>query len=115
MTVQKLNAGVFRSCIKRPISVDQINELVDSVESAVFNLGEKEVESKKIGEILMDKLQQLDPVAYVRFASVYREFKDVNTFMDEIKKFVGKSSKRIKKDLRPSDLCVTMCLVRSSG
>ena len=61
----KIERGVFRSCIKRPISVDQINELVDSVESAVFNLGEKEVESKKIGEILMDKLQQLDPVAYV--------------------------------------------------
>ena len=60
------------------------------VESAVFNLGEKEVESKKIGEILMDKLQQLDPVAYVRFASVYREFKDVNTFMSELKKMLDK-------------------------
>ena len=89
----KIEPGVFRSCIKRPISVDQINELVDSVESAVFNLGEKEVESKKIGEILMDKLQQLDPVAYVRFASVYREFKDVNTFMDEIKKLLEKQQK----------------------
>ena len=82
----KIERGVFRSCIKRPISVD-------SVESAVFNLGEKEVESKKIGEILMDKLQQLDPVAYVRFASVYREFKDVNTFMDEIKKLLEKQQK----------------------
>lgn len=89
----KIERGVFRSCIKRPISVDQINELVDSVESSVFNLGEKEVESKKIGEILMDKLQQLDPVAYVRFASVYREFKDVNTFMDEIKKLLEKQQK----------------------
>ena len=89
----KIERGVFRSCIKRPISVDQINELVDSVESAVFKLGEKEVESKKIGEILMDKLQQLDPVAYVRFASVYREFKDVNTFMDEIKKLLEKQQK----------------------
>ena len=89
----KIERGVFRSCIKRPISVDQINELVDSVESAVFSLGEKEVESKKIGEILMDKLQQLDPVAYVRFASVYREFKDVNTFMDEIKKLLEKQQK----------------------
>ena len=89
----KIERGVFRSCIKRPISVDQINELVDSVESAVFYLGEKEVESKKIGEILMDKLQQLDPVAYVRFASVYREFKDVNTFMDEIKKLLEKQQK----------------------
>ena len=68
-------------------------QLVDSVEIAVFNLGEKEVESKKIGEILMDKLQQLDPVAYVRFASVYSEFKDVNTFMDEIKKLLEKQQK----------------------
>lgn len=90
----KIENGVFRSCIKRPISVDQINELVDSVESAVFNLGEKEVPSSKIGELLMDRLQQIDPVAYVRFASVYREFKDVNTFMDEIKKILDKQSKQ---------------------
>ena len=84
----KIERGVFRSCIKRPISVDQINELVDSVESAVFNLGEKEVPSSRIGEILMDKLKELDSVAYVRFASVYRDFKDVSTFMDEIKKIL---------------------------
>lgn len=84
----KIETGVFRSCIKRPISVDQITELVDSVENAIFNLEEKEVPSSKIGEILMDKLKNLDPVAYVRFASVYREFKDVNTFMDEIKKIL---------------------------
>lgn len=89
----KIEKGVFRSCIKRPISVDQINELVDSVESTVFNLGEKEVPSSQIGEILMDKLQQLDPVAYVRFASVYREFKDVNTFMDEIQRLLKKQQK----------------------
>ncbi|MCH5264330.1 MAG: transcriptional repressor NrdR [Lachnospiraceae bacterium] len=84
----KIERGVFRSCTKRPISVDQINELVDSVESTVFNLGEKEVPSSQIGEILMDKLQKLDSVAYVRFASVYRDFKDVSTFMDEIKKIL---------------------------
>ncbi|MBP3703883.1 MAG: transcriptional repressor NrdR, partial [Lachnospiraceae bacterium] len=83
-----IEAGVFRSCIKRPISVGQITELVDSVESIIFNLEEKEVPSSQIGEILMDKLKELDPVAYVRFASVYREFKDVNTFMDEIKKIL---------------------------
>lgn len=88
----KIENGVFRSCIKRPIPIDQINELVDSVESAVFNLGEKEVPSSKIGELIMNRLQELDPVAYVRFASVYREFKDVNTFMDEIKKILDKQS-----------------------
>jgi transcriptional repressor NrdR len=88
----KLEKGVFRSCIKRPISVDQINALVDSVEATILNLGEKEVSSSQIGEILMDKLQKLDPVAYVRFASVYREFKDVNTFMEEIKKILEQTN-----------------------
>lgn len=84
----KIERGVFRSCHKRPISVDQINALVDSVEAAIFNMEEKEIDSSKIGEILMDKLKSFDAVAYVRFASVYREFKDVNTFMDEIKKIL---------------------------
>lgn len=84
----KIEAGVFRSCHKRPISVDQINQLVDEVETAIFNREEKEVHSSIIGEIVMDKLKELDPVAYVRFASVYREFKDVNTFMNELKKIL---------------------------
>lgn len=86
----KIEAGVYRSCHKRPISVDQINSLVDEVETAVFNMEEKEIPSSVIGEIVMDKLRDLDPVAYVRFASVYREFKDVNTFMSEIKKILDK-------------------------
>ncbi len=86
----KIEAGVFRSCHKRPISVDQINTLVDEVETAVFNMEEKEIQSSIIGEVVMDKLRDLDPVAYVRFASVYREFKDVNTFMSEIKKILDK-------------------------
>ncbi len=86
----KIESGVFRSCHKRPISVDQINGLVDEVETAIFNLEEKEIPSSKIGSILMEKLKSFDQVAYVRFASVYREFKDVNTFMDEIKKILDK-------------------------
>ena len=86
----KIEAGVYRSCHKRPISVDQINALVDEVENTVFNMEEKEIPSSVIGEIVMDKLRDLDPVAYVRFASVYREFKDVNTFMSEIKKILDK-------------------------
>lgn len=85
---RKIEAGVFRSCHKRPISVDQINALVDEVETAVFNLEEKEVASSQIGEIVMERLKNLDAVAYVRFASVYREFKDVNTFMNELKKIL---------------------------
>ena len=86
----KIEAGVYRSCHKRPISVDQINSLVDEVETAVFNMEEKEIPSSIIGQIVMEKLRDLDPVAYVRFASVYREFKDVNTFMSEIKKILDK-------------------------
>ncbi len=86
----KIEAGVFRSCHKRPISVDRITALVDAVETAIFNREDKEIPSHVIGEILMDKLKELDPVAYVRFASVYREFKDVNTFMDELKKILDK-------------------------
>lgn len=84
----KIEAGVFRSCHKRPISVDQINQLVDEIETSIFNREEKEVHSSVIGELVMDKLKELDPVAYVRFASVYREFKDVNTFMNELKKIL---------------------------
>ncbi len=84
----KIEAGVFRSCHKRPISVDQITTLVDEVETLIFNREDKEIPSNVIGEIVMDKLKDLDPVAYVRFASVYREFKDVSTFMDELKKIL---------------------------
>lgn len=86
----KIEAGVFRSCHKRPISVEQITALVDEVETQIFNREDKEIPSHVIGEILMDKLKDLDPVAYVRFASVYREFKDVNTFMEELKKILAK-------------------------
>lgn len=86
----KIESGVFRSCHKRPISVDQMNGLVDEVEAAVFNLEEKEIPSSTIGSIVMEKLKKFDQVAYVRFASVYREFKDVNTFMEEIKKILDK-------------------------
>ena len=86
----KVEAGVYRSCHKRPISVDQINALVDEVETAVFNMEEKEIPSSVIGQLVMEKLRALDAVAYVRFASVYREFKDVNTFMSEIKKILDK-------------------------
>lgn len=84
----KIEAGIFRSCHKRPISVDQINAVVDEIETTIFNMEAKEIPSFKIGEIVMDKLKNLDAVAYVRFASVYREFKDVATFMDEIKKIL---------------------------
>ena len=87
----KIEAGVLRACHKRPISASQINQLIDSVETAVFNREEKEISSGIIGELVMNKLKDLDTVAYVRFASVYREFKDINTFMDELKKVMTNS------------------------
>lgn len=82
----KIEAGILRACHKRPVSADSIDALVDSVETEIFNREEKEVQSREIGELVMNKLKNLDAVAYVRFASVYREFKDINTFMDELKK-----------------------------
>lgn len=84
----KIEAGIIRSCHKRPISVDAINEVVDDIETTIYNMEEKEIPSYKVGEIVMNRLKELDAVAYVRFASVYREFKDVATFMDEIKKIL---------------------------
>ena len=84
----KIETGVLRACHKRPVSAEQIHKLVDEVETEIFNLEEREIPSSVIGEIVMDKLKDLEAVAYVRFASVYREFKDVNTFMDELKKIL---------------------------
>ena len=81
----KIEAGVLRACHKRPVSAQQITTLVDEVENEIFNREEREIPSGTIGELVMNKLKDLDAVAYVRFASVYREFKDVNAFMDELK------------------------------
>ena len=84
----KIERGVLRACYKRPVSAEDIQKTVNSIESKVFSMEEKEIPSYMIGEIVMDELKKLDEVAYVRFASVYREFKDINTFMDELKKIL---------------------------
>lgn len=84
----KIEGGVFRACHKRPIPAGQIEAMIDEVESCIYNREEREISSREIGELVMEKLKDLDSVAYVRFASVYREFKDVNTFMDELKKML---------------------------
>jgi len=86
----KIEGGVLRACYKRPISAADIQKTIDKIETEIFNREEKEIPTHIIGEIVMDNLKQLDEVAYVRFASVYREFKDVNTFMSEIKKILEK-------------------------
>ena len=82
----KIEAGILRAFHKRPVSASRISQIVDEVETAIFSYEDKEIPSSIIGELIMAKLKDLDAVAYVRFASVYREFKDVNTFMDELKK-----------------------------
>ena len=86
----KIEAGVLRACHKRPVSAEQINQLVEEIEVEIFNMEAKEIPSQIIGELVMNRLKDLDAVAYVRFASVYREFKDINTFMDELKKVLDK-------------------------
>lgn len=86
----KLENGVIRACYKRPVSAEKIEHMVDRIETSIFSLEEKEIPSSVIGEMVMDGLKDLDEVAYVRFASVYREFKDVNTFMDELKKILDR-------------------------
>ena len=87
---EKIQGGIIRSCHKRPVSANQISEMVEDIENQIFNMEEKEIPSSTIGELVMDKLKDVDQAAYVRFASVYREFKDVNTFMHEIKKILDK-------------------------
>ena len=84
----KLINGVRRACYKRPIASDKLEAMIDAIEGDIFNAEDKEISSTRIGEIVMEHLKDLDAVAYVRFASVYREFKDVSTFMDELKKFM---------------------------
>ncbi|MGP1589121.1 MAG: transcriptional regulator NrdR [Oribacterium sp.] len=84
----KIEAGIIRSCHKRPVSRDTITRMVDEVENALFASGENELSTEVIGELVMEKLKEVDQVAYVRFASVYREFKDINTFVEEIGKLL---------------------------
>jgi transcriptional repressor NrdR len=83
---EKLMRGISRACEKRPVSADAMHKVVDEIETQLSNSLEREVTSQSIGELLMDKLKKLDQVAYVRFASVYRDFGDIDTFLDEIHK-----------------------------
>ena len=85
---QKLLRGIMHACEKRPVSIDAMENLVSSVETQLNNELMQEVESERIGELVMDKLKEIDEVAYVRFASVYRQFRDINTFMEELQKLL---------------------------
>ncbi len=89
----KIINGIIKSCEKRPVSLEDIEKVVDRIEYKINNYMEKEITSDYIGELVMEELQKLDEVAYVRFASVYRQFTDVNTFVQEIEKLIGKTNK----------------------
>ena len=82
----KLREGVFRSCIKRPVSMEQQNELLDGIEAAIFEREKLEISTNEIGEMVLERLERLDAVAYIRFASVYRDFVDMDSFRKEIEK-----------------------------
>ncbi|MBQ9679279.1 MAG: transcriptional regulator NrdR [Ruminococcus sp.] len=84
----KLTAGILRACEKRPVSIEMIEKMVDSIEAQLQSSLDREVTSMTIGELTMDQLKNVDEVAYVRFASVYRQFKDINTFMEELNKLL---------------------------
>ena len=86
----KIEYGIIQSCHKRPVSTVVTRKTVDDIENQIYSMEVSEIPTRKIGELVMEKLKELDEVAYVRFASVYREFKDVNTFVDEISKLLKK-------------------------
>lgn len=85
---QKLMTGMLRACEKRPVSIETLDRAIDDIEALIQNSLDREVKSEKIGELVMEKLKEIDEVAYVRFASVYRQFKDINTFMAELNKLL---------------------------
>ena len=89
---QKLLNGMLRACEKRPVSVDALEKITDEIEQELQNSLEREVSTTEIGEMVMTRLKDIDEVAYVRFASVYRQFKDVNTFLEELQKLIDKKN-----------------------
>lgn len=93
----KLMNSIVKACDKRSVSMEEIERVVDEIERGLNNMMEKEISSSFIGELVMEKLKELDEVAYVRFASVYRQFTDVNTFIQEIEELVGRKKKQAKK------------------
>ena len=96
----RIIAGILKACEKRPVSIDKIEEITTNIERAVQKRYEREVDSKQIGELIMERLSQLDEVAYVRFASVYRQFRDVNQFMDELQHILDKDKGRNKDQIK---------------
>lgn len=94
---EKVLKGILKACEKREVSMEQIEKVVDEIETTLNNTMSKEVKSSDIGELIMDRLRDLDEVAYVRFASVYRDFRDASTFVDEVKNLQSKKAKEKNK------------------
>ena len=90
---EKLLSGLLKACEKRPVSREQLEKIVDEIESVIFGKFKNEVKSTEIGNLVVDRLQSLDEVAYVRFASVYRQFKDINQFMSEVKVLLDRQNR----------------------
>jgi transcriptional repressor NrdR len=84
----KILNGIIKACQKRPVSIEQMNKIVDEIENEIYNSMREEVSSREIGEMVMEKLKKIDEISYVRFASVYRQFKDINTFIEELQKLL---------------------------
>ena len=93
---QKLLNGLMRACEKRPVAIGTLERAVDEIEQSLLNTLDREVTSLEIGELAMAQLKNIDEVAYVRFASVYRQFSDINTFMDELKELLSSNQKKLK-------------------
>ena len=91
---EKILKGIIRSCEKRPISIKQMENIVTDIEKEIVNMMQREISSEEIGNLVMDKLKDIDEVSYVRFAYVYRQFKDVNSFLDELKNIIEEKSKK---------------------
>lgn len=91
---EKILKGIIRSCEKRPISIKQMENIVTDIEKEIVNMMQREISSEEIGNLVMDKLKDIDEVSYVRFASVYRQFEDVNSFLDELKNIIEEKSKK---------------------
>ena len=93
---QKVKNGIVKSCEKRPVSMESIDKIVDAITKRVYNSMEQEISSKQIGEMVMDELKSLDEVAYVRYASVYRSFTDIDSFMKELQNMMASKNKKSK-------------------
>ncbi|BCS81048.1 transcriptional regulator NrdR [Anaerocellum diazotrophicum] len=84
----KILNGIIKACQKRPVSIEQMNKIVEEIENEIYNSMREEISSREIGEMVMEKLKKIDEISYVRFASVYRQFKDINTFIEELQKLL---------------------------